>query len=167
MMGSAGGPTGVYARAATLGAVAGLRSQMPLALLALAANRGSFAAGAARPAGLLRSRRAVIGSVLAAAGELVGDKLPSTPSRLGPGPLAARLVLGGLAGAAVAQDARLSPLAGGALGASAAGGGAAAGYYGRAYLGRVTGVPDPVWGGVEDLLALSLGFAAVRRYLGS
>jgi uncharacterized membrane protein len=156
-------PGAVYARAGALGVVGGMRSQLPFALLALAANRGNFAAGADRPLSLLLSRGAAVGCGLAAVGELIGDKLPMTPSRLAPGPLAGRLVFGGLAGAAISYEAGRSALLGAALGAAGAGLGAAAGYAGRASLGRSTNVPDPLWGGVEDILAIGLGLAALRR----
>ena len=156
------------ARVAGLGAVAGLRSMLPFALLAAAANRvdgfadGPFATDAAPPVGLLRSRWALLGLGLAAAGELVGDKLPFTPDRIAPGPLGGRLVLGALAGAALYQEARRPPLTGAALGAVAAGGGAAAGFFARRGLGRVTGIPDPVLALLEDALAIGLGLRAVR-----
>ncbi|MBA2598140.1 MAG: DUF4126 family protein, partial [Chloroflexia bacterium] len=95
----------VSIRAAGLGVVAGLRSQLPLALLALAAGRGYFNVGAHAPLRLLGEpvARRVLG--LAAIGEFVGDKLPMTPSRLSPGSFAGRLLFGGLAGAAVAAEA--------------------------------------------------------------
>lgn len=74
--------TDVIARAALLGAAAGARSATPLA--ALAQRTGNPWVRAAAAAG--------------AAGELIADKLPGTPSRLRPAPLGGRLVLGGLAG---------------------------------------------------------------------
>jgi hypothetical protein len=46
------------------------------------------------------------------------------------------------------------------LGASA---GTIAGYYGRTELSRLTKIPDPIWGGLEDILALSLGLLAVQK----
>jgi uncharacterized membrane protein len=100
--------------------------------------------------------------MLSAVGELVGDKLPFLPSRLTPGPLIGRMLFGGLAGAAVAKEARLHPALGGLLGAGGAVLGAQAGYHSRVALGRATGVPDPVWGAVEDAAAVTLGMAVVR-----
>lgn len=152
----------VYGRAATLAALAGGRSMMPLALLATTAGRNGFLADAPRPWSLLRSRGAAIGFGLAAAGEVVADKSPIIPSRLKPGPLVGRLLLGALTGASVCRDAHRSPVVGAALGAAAAGGGAAAGYYARAALGRATGLPDPVWGVGEDAITLGLGLLALR-----
>ena len=148
------------ARAFALGVVAGMRSQMPLALLAYQARRGAFAADARPPLSLLRGRAALPILGLFATGELIADKLPTTPSRLLPGPLAGRLVVGAVAGAAVAADARQPALAGSLLGAAGALAGAAAGYHLRAALGRATGLPDPVWAICEDVTALTLGLRA-------
>lgn len=152
----------VWQRAALLGFVAGLRSQLPLALLAIAARRGTFAATAERPLALLRSPGVLAFAGLAAGGELVADKLPTTPSRLAPGPLVGRLVFGGLAGAAACAEAGKPAFLGAGLGALAAGTGAAAGAYARAALVKATGAPDAVWAVSEDLLALGLGGAALR-----
>jgi hypothetical protein len=61
----------VYSRAAILGAVTGMRSLLPFALLSVAARRrdtpAPFAARAGGPLGLLRSRGARLGWGLAAA----------------------------------------------------------------------------------------------------
>ncbi|MBA3450075.1 MAG: DUF4126 family protein [Chloroflexia bacterium] len=151
-----------YARSAGVGIVAGMRSQLPLALLALESSRGRFDAGSQAPLRLLGEpvARRLLG--LAAAGEFVGDKLPFTPSRLDPGPLGGRFLFGGLAGAAVAAESGRAPLLGVALGAAGAGIGAAAGYQARSFLGSRTGVADPVWGAVEDIAAIALGLAVLR-----
>ncbi|MGI5242031.1 hypothetical protein [Dactylosporangium sp. CA-139066] len=76
----------VLVRAALLGASAGARSATPLA--AVAAPRGGWLRGLTGAAALA---------------ELVVDKLPRTPSRLAPGPLAGRVVSGALAGGAYAR----------------------------------------------------------------
>ncbi len=161
-----GSVNAVAGRAAVLGAATGLRSQLPLTLLAVAAQRGGFAATTGSPLGLLRSRYALVGLGLLTAGELVGDKLPRTPSRLAPGPLTGRLLFGALVGAAVAREAGYLAAAGAVIGAAGAGAGAFAGYRARTSLGRATAIADPVWGVVEDLVALSLGALALRDRLG-
>lgn len=148
-------------RCAGLGVAAGMRSQMPFALLAVAANRGDFAVGAGRPLSLLRSRRALVGLGLAAGGELIGDKLPKTPSRLEPVPLAGRLAIGGAAGAALARQGSGSLGLGAGMGSAGAAIGAYAGYHLRALAGEKTGLPDLVWAVVEDVLAIVVGASAV------
>lgn len=153
----------VALRAGLLGFVAGLRSQLPLAMLAVAAHRGKFATDSGRPFDLLRKRPVAIGLGLAAAGELIGDKLPVTPSRLAPAPLGGRLVFGSAAGAAVADDAGGSIGIGAGIGAAGALAGSYAGYHARSYLDRTTGWPDTVWAIAEDVIALSLGLYGTRK----
>ena len=158
-------PTEVILRAALLGTVAGMRSQLPFALLAVAARRVRTGAteAEAEPAGFLGSDRAFVGLGLAAVGELVGDKLPFTPSRLDPLPLAGRLAIGGGAGAMVARQAGAPAALGAAVGAAGSLLGAFGGFQARVAAGRATDVPDPVWGGAEDAVAVAIGLLATRR----
>lgn len=156
-------PAAILVRALALGVVGGLRSQLPFALLALVANLGSFARGAGKPLGWLRDPRVAAGLGISALGEEVADKLPQVPSRLKPGPLAGRLALGGLAGAALAREAGVSAAAGGVSGAAGAGLGSYGGYHARTTLVRRTGWPDPIWAVVEETVALGIGFVALRH----
>lgn len=151
-----------FVQAAGLGVVAGMRSQLPLALLAVGAGRGRFAVAAEGPLRVLGSPVVQRLLVLAAVGEIVFDKLPFLPSRLTPGPLIGRMLFGGLAGAAVASETRRSPVLGAVLGAGGAVLGAQAGYHARVALGDATGIPDPVWGAVEDAAAVTLSMAVVH-----
>ncbi len=149
-------------RAVMLGAVGGMRSQMPLALLAWSARERQFAVDAGPPLSVLRSPKTLPVAAILAGGELIGDKLPMTPSRLEPGALAARFVVGGLAGAALALDAGQSPLEGVAAGMVGAGLGAYGGYQIRRWLGAASGVPDPVVAIGEDMVAIGIGVTASR-----
>lgn len=151
-------------QAAGLGFVAGMRSQLPLALLAVGTGRGRFAEDAEGPLALLRIPTAQRLFVLSAIGEFVGDKLPFVPSRLKPGPLFGRMLFGALAGAAVASEHRSSPLLGAALGAGGAVLGAQAGYHARVALGNTTPIPDPAWGVVEDAAAMAIGMSVVHLH---
>lgn len=151
-----------YGRAAGLGAVAGLRSMLPFAMLAAALDRDGPVAGFAvgpndGAARLLGSRKALIGFGPAAAGELVGDKLPATPSRLWAPVFAQRLVTGALVGGAVSSLDGSSPWAGAAIGAVSSGAAAAAGAVGRTTLPRVTPLPQQAWSLLEDGLVVVLG----------
>lgn len=150
-----------YIAAGLLGVVAGMRTQLPLALLAYAAGNGRFAATDGPPLAWLRRPWVRRLTTVAAAGELIGDKLPMTPSRLDPGPLTGRFLFGALSGCAVAVNCRRSPLIGAALGASGAGLGAYAGYHARKGLGAATSLPDPLIAVGEDAVAVSLGLTAV------
>jgi uncharacterized membrane protein len=149
-------------RAVALGIVAGMRSQMPLALLALAANQKKFAPRAGPPLGLLRSPIALGVLGLAGIGELIVDKLPFTPNRTEPGSLVGRTISGGIAGAAIGHDRHSAALKGAFAGAVAAGLATEGTYHLRAAAGRITGLPDPLLGAVEDALAIALGAWAIR-----
>jgi uncharacterized membrane protein len=135
--------TGAMLDAALLGAAAGLRSFMPPAVLA------------AR--GQLGGRRTSKIIMLTAAGELVGDKLSVTPPRTDPLPLAGRIGSGAVCGRHAAGT------TGATVGAVSAGLATLAAYRGRTALGERTGLPDPVLGLAEDVLALALSVAATRR----
>lgn len=147
-----------------LGFVAGLRSQLPLALLATAANGGHFARTADGPLSLLRSRGVLATLALAANGELIGDKLPITPSRIDTPSIYGRLIMGGIAGAVVAREAGQSTAVGALTGILGATAGSYAGYHARHTLVRLTGFPDFVWAVSEDALALGLGLCLIRPY---
>jgi uncharacterized membrane protein len=147
-----------------LGFVAGLRSQLPLALLATAANGGRFAQNTHGALSLFRSRGTLAALALTANGELIGDKLPVTPSRISAPSIYGRLVMGGIAGAVVAYEARQSTTLGALTGLAGATAGSYAGYYARRTLGQRTGFPDFVWAVSEDALALGLGLVLIRPY---
>lgn len=134
-------PLPLYARIAALGAVCGMRSMLGPALAAQH--------GASRPARLFFG--------LLATGELVGDKLPRTPSRLAPGPLVGRIVSGAGVGFVLSRRAGRAPWPGIALGAGAAVAGAWGGSQARKALGPALHVPDAVVAVAEDALAYALG----------
>ena len=135
-----------------LGAASGLRSQLGVATVVARSNP-------ALPLVFRNSwtRRLL---VVAAAGELVADKLPNTPSRLSPPGIAGRLALGALAAGLLAhtRDASWFPAA--VVGASSAAVAAKVGHDARARLAQR--VPDPAVAVVEDALALALAAAASR-----
>jgi len=132
-----------YARALGIGAVAGMRS-MTAPAATLSARDHPFA-------GL---------AVAAAAGELVVDKLPLTPPRTLPGPLAVRALAGGLAGGAVAARHEDSRALGFAAGAAAAVASAFIFFELRRRLTEDAGVPDVAVALAEDALAVWAARAA-------
>jgi uncharacterized membrane protein len=83
-------------RAALLGAATGGRSMAGIAAVALTTPPGADPAW-------LGGRWGRIGATMGALGELVGDKLPATGSRLEPLPLAGRVVSGAIVGFLVSQ----------------------------------------------------------------
>lgn len=153
---------GLVTRAALLGFDAGLRSIAPLAILALRQPDAPRIAGWKRwyPMRHGWSRAAL---VVAGAGELVADKLPETPPRIKPGPLAGRAVMGGIAGLAIASSRHGLPayLVGMTVGAGGAIAGSYAGYHARKAIVDQTGLPDPAIALGEDAIAMTLGWVTV------
>ena len=136
-----------------LGIVSGLRSMTPPAVVAWAARLGQLDLA---PTPLAWLGSGIAGWIFAAAavGELVGDKLPSTPNRTAVGPLVARLLSGALGGGALAAG-HGGSLAGGAVfGAAGAVVGAFGGYRARTGLVRALGTPDYVVALLEDVVAV-------------
>ena len=150
-----------YARAGISGVVAGLRSQLPIALLAVAANRGAFAVCAPAPLSLLRSRGALVTLGLAAL-ELAGDKLPITPPRTNPASLAFRVTIGAIVGGAVGHEARSPVVACALLGGASAAASSFAGASYRRVARDAMGYPDFVFAVAEDAAAIGLGAFAFR-----
>ena len=99
--------------------------------------------------------------VAAAAGELVVDKLPTTPSRLEPAGIAGRLVLGASAAGLFARTRRAPWLPAAAIGAASAIVAAKIGHDVRARLAQHA--PDPAVAVVEDALAFGLAVAGASR----
>ena len=104
-------------RSFLIGLVAGGRAMTPFAAVSDAARRGDLRVANGAP-GWLGHPAVAAASKLLAAGELWGDKLHSAPDRIVPAGIAARIVTGGLAGAALAP--RQRALVGALLGATAA-----------------------------------------------
>ena len=104
-------------RSLLIGAVAGARSMTPLAAVSVAARAGRLPEDNGAPE-LLAHPVVVAGTLAIAAGELAGDKMKSAPDRIVAPGLAARLVTGAVAGAALAPRRQL--YVAGALGAAAA-----------------------------------------------
>ena len=115
------------AGAAGIGAVAGLRSMTAPALVSQAARTGSIDLTRGPAAFLGTQKAADIATGLAVA-ELVADKLPSTPNRIAPFPLAARAISGAVVGAAVCSARGKNPGPGALVGALAAIGAAFLGF---------------------------------------
>ena len=124
-----------------LGLTTGLRSMTPMAVLCWFAYLGYLPVDDTWAAWTARLPVVVIFTVLAL-GELVADKLPKTPNRIAPGPLGARVILGGLAGAISATAMDGPGVEGVLLGALGAVVGAFAGYMIRRDLVQKIGCRD-------------------------
>ncbi len=151
-----------YVLAFLIGLIAGLRSLAAPAVVSWAARLGwlhventwlAFFGFAATP---------YILSALAI-GELIADKLPNAPSRKAPPGFIARIVTGGISGAAIGATGGswVSGLILGVIGAIA---GTLGGYEFRVRLVKVTGGKDLPIALLEDAIAIGGAFLIVSRF---
>lgn len=136
-----------------VGAATGLRSQLGVAAVVLRADTDRFPP-------FLRTPAAARSVTVAAGAELVVDKTPLAGDRLRPPALAARLVLGGLAGALLALAERRPVAPASVVALASAGLAAKIGHDLRAVAART--VPDPVVAVAEDVVAIALAAVATR-----
>ncbi len=146
-----------------IGVVAGLRAMTAPAVTSWAAHLGRLNL-LGTPLAFMGSKWTAIIFTLAALGELVNDQLPKTPPRTQPGPLIARIVMGGLSGACIAVAGGHSSWLGAVLGAVGAIAGTFAGYKARVGLVQSLHVPDWAIAIPEDLVAIGLGWLLVTRF---
>lgn len=146
--------------AVTLGAVTGMRTFLIPALMSRSGVPLPTTAGENRAVRLLTSPSARRLLPLAAAGELIGDKLPFAPDRTDPPALTARVASAALM-AGVLASCRGRRAAPSALIASVA---AVASAHLMVRLRRAAGhrMPDAVAGALEDCLALGVGRTLVH-----
>jgi uncharacterized membrane protein len=156
-------PSHVLLLAFGIGFIAGLRSLVTPAVVAWASYRGWLDLQGTSLS-FLGSTAAVATFTILGVIELVTDKLPSTPARTKPPGLIARILLGGLSGAAVALAGRQSAAVGCALGALGGVVGAFVGYQVRTGLVRALKVPDFVIAVLEDLIAIAGALFIVTRF---
>jgi uncharacterized membrane protein len=144
-----------------LGCVAGLRSLSAPAVVCWAAHFGWLHLVGTSLAFMNHPATLIIFTVLAAV-ELVVDKLSKTPPRTAPMGLAARVVLGGLSGAAAAAGSGIIPYLGVAAGSIGSLAGAFAGYNVRRTLVVRWRLPDFPVALTEDLIAIVGGLLITR-----
>ena len=143
-----------------LGAMTGLRSMTPMAVLCWFAYRHhlpihhSWAFWCANPISV------GVFTVLAI-GEFIGDKLPMTPSRISAFPLVGRVCFGGLVGAICATGLHGAAFEGVILGAIGAVFGAFLGFHFRQWLTKTKGLPDLPIALAEDVFAVGVSIIAM------
>jgi uncharacterized membrane protein len=151
----------VFVLAVLIGFVAGLRSMTAPAAVSWAAHLGWLDLGGSALA-FMGSTLAVIIFSIAAVAEFGADLHPATPSRTTPGPLLARVVMGGLSGAALTVATGRSVLAGALLGGAGGLIGAFVGYQARTRVTAALGKANLI-AVLEDLVAIVVAVAIVSR----
>jgi len=152
----------VFVLAIGIGIVAGLRSLTAPAVVAWGAHLGWLNLHGS-PLAFIGSTTAVAIFSLLAVGELVADKLPTTPKRTAVAGLLARIITGGLCGACLCAGTGKSLLAGALLGGTGGVIGAFTGYEIRSRLVRNLHIKDFFVAICEDLVAIVLAFFLVAR----
>ncbi len=150
-----------------IGCVAGLRTMTAPALICWAAHPGpptGWIGLGGTPLAFLANPVSLVVFTLLAVGELIGDKLPQTPSRLSLFPLLARALFGALCGSALALAASVPVAEGAIAGLVGALLGAYAGYSLRRLLTTRTGLPDLAVALLEDAVAIGGGLLVLARF---
>jgi uncharacterized membrane protein len=156
-------PATILLLAFLIGVVGGLRSLTAPAVVAWSAHLGWINLNHT-PLHFMGSIVVVVLFTVFAVVELVADKLPAAPSRTAPPGLIARIVLGGLCGAAVAAAGVQSIAIGAVLGAVGGVAGAFGGYQVRTRLVKALKVPDFVIAVLEDAVAIGAGLFLMARF---
>lgn len=151
----------LYLAALLIGVIAGLRAVTAPAAICWAASLGWLRL-ADTPLQVLGSQAAVWIATVAAGFELISDKLPKTPSRKVPLQFGARILMGGLSGAAIGASADVLPI-GAVLGVVGAVAGTFGGAAARGWLAGRLGRDLPA-ALAEDIVALG-GAALIVRVL--
>ena len=146
-----------YFKAIRVGAMAGMRSMSAPAFVSDHLSRNESEALADSPLKFLGRPRTASVLRIAAAGEMVADKLPIIPDRISPGPLAGRAASGALCGATLFRADGRRAVDGAVIGSVSAVVSAFAFYYLRRSLARTTIVPDALLGVAEDALVIAVG----------
>ncbi len=142
-----------------LGLVTGMRTFTPMAVLCWFAYSGQLSVDDSWASWTAKLVAAIVFTVLALA-EYIGDKVPGVPNRTSPGPLAARIIFGGLAGSVVAAGLNGSGTEGAILGVLGATIGAFGGFLVRRELATRFGKDWPV-ALTEDASAIVLAVLAM------
>ena len=146
-----------------LAAIAGIRSMAAPALLSKAIGRGDVGGLAGTPFAALGTGRTPALLEALMIGEMIGDKTPIIPARTSAGAVFGRALSGALVGAALSVSGRRGGLSGALIGVLSA----LAGVYAidrlRTGATQELGVPDRVFGLLEDGLVLSVGNRLLGR----
>ena len=142
--------------------LAGMRSMSAPAFLSHYLSQQSNSGLAGSPLRFLQKPFTAKVLKVMTAGEMVADKLPSTPDRTAPPVLLGRLLSGALVGAAWYKSRNGSAVSGGILGGLAAVAATFVTYALRTGISKQSGVPVALVGVGEDALVVAGGVALLR-----
>ncbi len=153
----------VYAGAAVLGTLTGMRSMSAPAVMGQLSRQGALS-GENGHLDYMSGPAFASATSLLALGEWVADKLPVTPNRTAAGPLLGRAIVGGASGAVLCAAKGRSAWGGALIGAATAVGAAFAAYELRKRIKGKLHVPDAFVALAENLVVISLSTAFASRF---
>jgi uncharacterized membrane protein len=153
--------TQVFTAASAIGVISGMRAFLPPAVLAQIVRNGTLELDDSTLAKIGRPTTATAIALLSV-GELIGDKLPTTPKRTKPVALIPRILSGAFCGALLCTAKRRSPIVGALAGAFGATGGTFAAYHLRKLGSESFDLPNPAAGAIEDGIAVGLAILITK-----
>lgn len=145
-----------------LGAIAGMRASFAPTLASQFLNKKSFNRSLKSGLAFLQLPTSSVITKIISAGEIVGDKLPSTPNRTTAPQTILRIISGTLVGVTIFQAFKQKRLTGGLLGGLSALAITYASFYARKYIGEAYNIEDIIIGGIEDTIAIGTGAGLIN-----
>lgn len=155
-----------YWLAAGFGSLIGIRSMLGPMLLSRALTRRGASVPQSGVVGRLAKRPVANALTALAVSEITGDKINRMPDRTRAPLLGMRMGAGALAGAAIGRVHHRNPLGTAAAAVAAATVASFASLYLRRRLARLTRLPLPAVGLVEDIAAVGAGYGLTRKAFG-
>ncbi|GAL86691.1 hypothetical protein MYP_3921 [Sporocytophaga myxococcoides] len=140
-----------------LGAIAGMRATFAPSLASHLLTKKSFRGSLNSGLAFLQLPASNVITKIISAGEIVGDKLPSTPNRTSAPQLITRIISGALVGATIFQAYKQKRSTGLLLGGLSALAMTYASFYARKYFAEGYKIEDTIIGGIEDTIAIGTG----------
>lgn len=157
------GPTAPIGTAISLGIIAGMRTMSAPAISSIIISRTTAGNADNLFLRIMQSKKTAAILSLAACGEFVGDKLPTTPNRIALPGLIPRFLSGTLAGAGVYSAKGKKPVIGALIGGTTAIAATFGSFYLRRYIVDYIKLPDAYIGGIEDAIVVASGIALVEN----
>jgi len=150
-------------QALALGIIAGMRSIMAPAVASHILSKRTSGYLAKSSLDFMQTERSAVILNIMAASELIADKLPFTPNRTESLSVTFRCLSGSLAGASIFKAKGGSMRTGALLGSVAALGSTFGCYYLRKIAVEKFKLPDPLIGGIEDILTIGGGLILAAK----
>jgi uncharacterized membrane protein len=149
-------------QAISLGIIAGMRSMSSPALVSHLLSHHPSNALKGSPLRFIQTKVAANIFKALAAGEALGDKLPSAPDRTAPAVLAGRILAGGLAGGSIYKASGKNAIVGALIGGAAAVASTYAFFYLRTAIVKKSHIKDTYIALAEDALVAGSGLTVLK-----